>query len=246
MADQQKLRISCPACQAVLRARPEYVGRKARCKSCGHQFVVEPPAAGEDPVDAMLAEFISTPVEQNERPTADTCVRCLRTVSTLSASDQAKLIRNAYQSFDLQSLEAGPAIDPRLLLMKQVCRKCQIVLCRECAGPELQCPTCGGNVIDPATADESDVERGRVLGRWKVDSWDSRIITMFRLDGQLRFEQEFDDGSIEKKTLCESESPEFDYVEENNGSNQYRLDRDGTLRHLLDGTEIWVAEKLRD
>ena len=41
--DDEIIRIVCPACELVLDVRRAWIGKKVKCKSCKHAFVIEAP-----------------------------------------------------------------------------------------------------------------------------------------------------------------------------------------------------------
>ena len=49
------LDIQCPSCHVRLRVPVEYLNKRARCKACGHVFVIKPPSL-EDSIMEWLAE----------------------------------------------------------------------------------------------------------------------------------------------------------------------------------------------
>lgn len=51
------LKVSCPKCQKILKAKESLEGRKVKCPSCDHVFVVQSPEVAEDPLGPNLANF---------------------------------------------------------------------------------------------------------------------------------------------------------------------------------------------
>jgi hypothetical protein len=66
--------ITCPDCKKQLKGPAEILGKKVRCKSCGHIFVVKstPPAApGTAAPQALPAKAQPTPSAEDEKQTYD-------------------------------------------------------------------------------------------------------------------------------------------------------------------------------
>jgi hypothetical protein len=70
------IRFQCPACQKVLKAPPEWTGRKTKCMRCGQRFLVPPPPAPADAPPAVenqtvLGQVLPPPTDDVPEESAD-------------------------------------------------------------------------------------------------------------------------------------------------------------------------------
>jgi ubiquitin-protein ligase len=54
------IRINCPKCGKAFQAKPEYVGRKARCRACGEGFLIETKPVPTDSSPPPLPESVGS------------------------------------------------------------------------------------------------------------------------------------------------------------------------------------------
>lgn len=153
------MEISCPHCDATLKASQEYLGKRVKCSRCKRIFLVAKPPLKEDTLISSKREFSQnvgkktgrvqqdiTSKEHRFEKQADVCARCARAIDTSTHEFEGRLFCIACeqelseQTTSRRQQEAG--------VTGEIQVKCR--LCRSMYTPDLKtnkawmCPNCQG------------------------------------------------------------------------------------------------------